>query len=143
MPIPVLDSEPIVFTLLAAQAAALRDRILAVTTVQTDLLWQAADTIARQASLVAELGGQDGGLPDDLASACTAAAKLGEALDDLAFMQAQRADLVRQMAEAIVRVLEHLGAHGPTMSPDQIAAFYVSQDQQEVHDLVIGGETRA
>jgi len=29
------------------------------------------------------------------------------------------------------------------MSPDQIAAFYVSQDQQEVHDLVIGGETRA
>ena len=132
-----------IFTLLAAQAASLRDRIMAVTTVQADLLTQAADTIAHQAALVAELGGQGGGLPDDLAHVCTTAGKLGEALDDLAFMQAQRADLARQMAEAIVQVLELLGVHGTRMSPDQIAAFYVCQDQQDVHDLVLGGNNRA
>jgi hypothetical protein len=132
--------EPTVIDVVAAQVAALRDRIEATTTLQADLLWQAADTLARQAALVAEFAGRAGGLPEDLSESCAAAAELGRTLDDLAFVQTQRADLVRQMAEGIVLALEHIRLHGPALSPDRIAAFYVSQDQHAVHAAVLGGK---
>jgi hypothetical protein len=134
--------QPTVFALLAAQAAAVRDRIESDATAHLGLLWKAADTIAQLVALLDRLARHAGTLPPDLATACASAeaadAELGRALDELAFTQAQRMDLSRQMADGVVLALRGLDAGETTLSPEKISAIYVSQEQRAVHEVALG-----
>ena len=132
-----MQAQPRVFALLAAQVALVRDRIESDASSHVGLLCQAADTVAQFAALLDRLARHAGALPTELEAARVAAAaadaKLTQALDELAFMQAQRTDLSRQMADGVVRALRGLDAGGASLSPEQIAAFFVSQEQHTVH----------
>ncbi len=140
---PVRAPQPSVFALLAAQVAAVRDRIESDATAQVDLLWKAADTLAQLVALLDRLVRHAGTLPAELAAACASAgaadAEFGRALDERAFVQAQRIDLARQMADGVVRALHGLDGEGAALSPEQLAAFYVSQEQRAVHAVALAG----
>jgi len=130
-----------VFALLAAQAAAVRDRIEHDATAHVDLLWKASDSIAQLVALLDRLARHAGTLPLELVASCASAevanAELGRALDERAFMAAQRIDLSRQMADGVVLLLRGLDGAGAALSPDQLAAFYVSQEQHAVHAIAL------
>jgi hypothetical protein len=140
---PVAAPQPSVFALLAAQAAAVRDRIENDATTHVELLWQAADSITQLVALLDRLARHAGTLTPELAASCasaeTANAELGRALDERAFAQAQRVDLSRQMADGVVLALRELDGGGAALSPEQLAAFYVSQEQHAVHAVVLAG----
>jgi hypothetical protein len=129
--------------ILAAQVAALRDRLGAATGI--DLLWRATDALSRLSELVTELT-EPGPAPDPmLLQRCAAAtaghADIGGALDELAFLQAQRQDLAQQMAACVAAALDRLAgeiaADGARLSPAELAATYVSDEQRAVHQEVI------
>ena len=128
--------------MLAAQVALVRDRIESDATAHVGLLCQAADTVARFAALLDRFARHAGALPPELdaarVSAEAAETELTRALDELAFMQAQRTDLSRQMADGVVRALRGLEAGGASFSSEQIAAFFVSQEQHTVHAAALG-----
>jgi hypothetical protein len=65
--------------------------------------------------------------------------ELGRALDERAFVQAQRIDLSRQMADVVVMALRGLDGEGAALSPEQLAAFYVSHEQRVVHAIALAG----
>ncbi|MDO9711857.1 hypothetical protein [Paracraurococcus lichenis] len=135
--------EPAVFAVLAAQTEALRDRIVATTTTQVELLWQAADALTRQAALLTQFADKGAAPQADLAGSCEAATTLGNTLDELAFVQSQRADLLRQMVEGIVTALEHMSATGGALTIEQLAKLYVSQDQLAVHEAIVGSSGKS
>jgi len=143
MPPPAGAVHPTVFALLAAQVAAVRDRIESDATAHLDLLWKAVDTTTQLVALLDRLSSHAGTLPPELATACasaeTAQAELGRALDELAFTQAQRMDLSRQMADAVVLALRCLDAGETSLTPEQIATVYVSQEQRAVHAVALQG----
>jgi hypothetical protein len=138
---PVPTPQPGVFALLAAQAAAVRDRIEIDATAYVDLLWKAADAIAQLGILVDRLTQHAGTLPPELAASCAAAeaanTELGTLLDERAFKQAQNIDLSRQMADGVVVALRGLDEAGAGFSHEQLAASYVSQEQHEVHSVTL------
>jgi hypothetical protein len=147
MPPAARAAQPSVFALLAAQVAAVRDRIETDATGHLDLLWKAADTTTQLVALLDRLSRYAGILPPDLAAACasaeTAKVELGRALDELAFAQAQRMDLSRQMADAVVLALRCLEAGDTSISAEQIATVYVSQEQRAVHAAALQGRNDA
>jgi hypothetical protein len=106
------DGSRVVCAVLAAQMAALRDRIQAFSAVEQ--LWQASDRLAQ--------------LPDP------AAVEIGRGLQDLAFMQAQSQDLVNQTADCVTAALQRLAQASP-IGPEDLQALYVCDDQRRVHDL--------
>ena len=59
-------------------------------------------------------------------------------LESLAFTQAQRNDFTCQTVDCVVTALERLAVAdvpvGARLSPDDLAALYVSEDQRQVHD---------
>jgi hypothetical protein len=140
---PVPNPQPGVFALLAAQAAAVRDRIENDSTTHVDLLWKAADSITQLVALLDRLVRHAGTLPPELAASCASAGasntELGRALDERAFVQAQRIDLSRQMADVVVMALRGLDGEGAALSPEQLTAFYVSHEQREVHAIALAG----
>ena len=140
---PVPAPQPSVFVLLAAQAAAVRDRIENDATTNVDLLWQAADSIAQLVALLDRLVRHAGTLTPELAASCASAeaanTELGRALDERAFAQAQRIDLSRQMADGVVLALRGLDDGGAGLSHEQLAASYVSEEQREVHAVALAG----
>jgi hypothetical protein len=138
---PLVSTLPSVFALLAAQAAAVRDRIETDATVHVALLWKAADSIAQLVALLDRLIRHAGTLTPELAASCASAesanAELGRALDERAFAQAQSIDLSRQMADGVVLALLKLDGGDAALSPEQLAAFYVSREQRAVHAVVL------
>ena len=132
---------PSIFVLLAAQAAAVRDRIENDATSIVDLLWRAADSIAQLVALLDRLTRHAGTLPPELAASCGSAkaaiTDLGRMLDERAFTQAQTNDLSRQMADAVVLALRALDEGGAKLSPEELAASYVSHEQREVHSVTL------
>lgn len=142
-----MEVQPRIFALLAAQVALVRDRIESEATVHVGLLCQAADTVARFAALLDRFARHAGALPPELkealASAAAADAELTQALDELACVQAQKTDLSRQMADGVVRALCRLDAGGAPLSPEQIAAFFVSQEQHAVHAAALRKGSKA
>ena len=137
-------SERLVFAILAAQVAALRDRI--DTSAGVDLLWRTTDVLAQLSGLVLELlrdrAAPDPELDAQCAAAVSAETEIRRSLDELAFLQAQHSDFARQVADGVVTALKCLAAAdgpvGARLSPDDLAARYVSEDQRKVHDAVIG-----
>src|SRR5580704_6449474 len=111
-----MPAQPGVFALLAAQVALVRDRIESDATAHVGLLFQAADTLAQFGALLDRFARHAGALPPELEAARVSAAAadvdLTRALNELAFAQAQRADLSRQMADGVVRALRVLDAGG-------------------------------
>jgi hypothetical protein len=141
-PRPAAEGEErLVCAVLAAQAAALRDRIESGSTVE--MLWNASDVVGGLVKLIRE---QASALPLDpvLAAQCetTLSMVLGvsDTLNDLAFAQAQRVDFDRQMADCVVTALERLALadapRGARLPIDELAALYVSEEQRRVHGEV-------
>ena len=136
-------SERLVCAVLAAQVAAIRDCV--DTAEGADLLWRTGDLLARLSALVVELGHRcqvpDPELDEQCAAAVAAEAEVSTALDALAFLQSQRHDLARQMADCVVTALVRLAADqdpaaGNRLSPEDLAALYVCEAQRRTHEAV-------
>jgi hypothetical protein len=132
--------EHLVCAVLAAQVAALRDRI--DTGAMVELLWQTSDALSQLSGLVAKLAQRcsfsDDGLKKQCAAAVAAEGEIRRSLESLAFQQAQRNDFTCQTVDCVVSALERLadiGAPvGNRLSVNDLAALYVSEDQRDVHD---------
>jgi len=143
MQVKTETGERMVCAVLAAQVAAIRDRFDADPTVQ--LLWRTTDMISLLSDLLGELAEgrptTNATLTRRVTTAVAEAAEISQALDGLALMQAQRDDFGRQMADCVVTALERLASAeapaGARLSPAELAALYVSEDQRAVHDSVI------
>jgi hypothetical protein len=133
-------SEQIACVVLAAQVAALRDRIDTGATV--DLLWRTSDVLAQLSKLVVEFANRcsqsDPDLNRQCKSAVAAEAEISRSLESLAFEQAQRNDFTCQTVDCVVTALNRLAAAdlpaGARLSPDDLCALYVSEDQRLVHE---------
>jgi hypothetical protein len=134
--------EHLVCAVLAAQVAELRGRIDTGTTVE--LLWQTSDVLSRLSGLVLEFakrcGESDPNLNQECNAAIAAEAEISRSLESLAFEQAQRNDFTCQTVDCVVTALERLAVAdvpvGKRLSPSDLAALYVSEDQRKVHDAV-------
>jgi hypothetical protein len=114
--------------ILAAQTEALRERIAG--SLIFARLTDCADLLATVSSQ----------LPPGSDSA-TAAARLDQALDDLAFYDAQQRDWARQTADLVARALKLLAAGEAdpeqTLSLSRLLGLYVSDDQRRLHAAVL------
>ncbi len=135
-------SERLICAVLAAQVAAIRDRIDNSYTVE--LLWRTLDLISELSALVLELS-QPGSTGDSgriarCSSVLAVETEISRTLEDVVFQQTQHQDGTRQMVECVMTVLEQMAAEdtegGSLPSPSDIAALYVSEEQQRVHDAV-------
>jgi hypothetical protein len=132
--------EHLVCAVLAAQVAELRGRIDTGTTVE--LLWQTSDVLSRLSGLVLEFAKRcrdsDPNLNQECNAAIAAEAEISRSLESLAFEQAQRNDFTCQTVDCVVTALERLAVTdvpvGTRLSPSDLAALYVSEDQRKVHD---------
>lgn len=135
-------SERLVCAVLAAQVAAIRDRIDNGFTVE--LLWRTVDLISELSGLVHELSQHgiagDSGRIARCSSVLAVETEISRTLEDVVFQQTQHQDGTRQMVECVMTVLEQMAAEDPeggsVPSPSDIAALYVSEEQQRVHDAV-------
>jgi hypothetical protein len=133
-------SENLVCAVLAAQVAELRGRIDTGATVE--LLWQTSDVLSRLSGLVLEFAKRcsdsDPNLNEECNAAVAAEAEISRSLESLAFTQAQRNDFTCQTVDCVVTALERLAVTdvpvGARLSPNDLAALYVSEDQRQVHD---------
>lgn len=133
-------SEHLVCAVLAAQVAELRGRIDTGATVE--LLWQTTDVLSQLSGLVVELAKRchesDGELSAQCNTAVAAEIEIRRSLESLAFTQAQRNDFTCQTVDCVVTALERMAVTdepaGARLSPDDLAALYVSEDQRLVHD---------
>ena len=130
----------LVQAILAAQIAVVRDRIENSETI--DLMWRTTDVLARLAGLVPELARRNPGA--DMERQCTAAignmTDISKSLDDMAFVQAQRQDFTRQMADCVATALARLAAQGAgdsRFSPDDLLKLYVCAEQRDVHETAL------
>jgi len=131
-----VENDRLVLIILAAQVAAVRERIENSETI--DLMWRTTDVLARLAGLVPELARRNPGA--DMERQCTAAignmTDISKSLDDMAFVQAQRQDFTRQMADCVAIALARLAAPG-NFAPDDLAKLYVCAEQRETHDTAL------
>jgi hypothetical protein len=129
-----------VCAVLAAQVAVLRDRIHAGSAVE--FLWHASDTLARLAGLVTEQSrratARDEVLEAECATAMASVAHISGTLENLAFVQAQGHDYTRQMADCVVTALQRIAGPGNRLTPADLVALYVCEDQHRVHGEVAG-----
>jgi hypothetical protein len=129
---PFAQDSRLLCAILAAQAAALRERIAG--SVMFERLMRCADLLATLASQLP---------PGSEPSA--AAAQLGQALDELAFYDAQQQDWARQTADLVAGALKLLGTaeEDPqqTLSLTRLLGLYVSDDQRQLHAAVLAERT--
>jgi len=131
-------SEHLVCAVLAAQVAELRDRIDGGATVE--LLWRTSEVLMQLSDLVRELATRchDSELQAQCTTVVAAEAEVSRSIESLAFEQAQRNDFTCQTVDCVVTALERLavtdGPVGNRISPDELAALYVSEEQRKVHD---------
>jgi hypothetical protein len=133
--------EHLVCAVLAAQVAELRGRIDSGATVE--LLWRTSDMLSRLSGLVLEFAKRcsdsDQELNEQCNTAVAAEVEISQSLESLAFEQAQRNDFTCQTVDCVVTALERLAATdvpvGKRLSPDGLAALYVSEEQRKVHDV--------
>jgi hypothetical protein len=143
MQVTIDTDEHLVCAVLAAQVAVLRNRIDSGATVE--LLWQASDVLSQLSGLVLELLSRcpdtDAALHEQCQTLVAAKVVVDRSIDGLAFGLAQRNDFTCQTVDCIVTALGRLADTdapiGARLSPDDLAALYVSVDQREVHDAVI------
>ena len=132
--------EYLVCAVLAAQVGELRGRIDTGATVE--LLWRTTDVLSQLSGLVVELAKRchdsDLALSEQCNTAVAAEVEISRSLESLAFEQAQRNDFTCQTVDCVVTALERLAVTdvpaGERLSPNDLAALYVSEDQRLVHD---------
>nr|WP_321984559.1 hypothetical protein [uncultured Lichenicoccus sp.] len=137
-------SERLVCAVLAAQVAAMRDR--SDIEALLDLVWRAIETLATLSHLVTSLAARVPGLGDSLldqsSTGVADAAAMRASLEALAFLETQRHDFGRQVADCVVRALESLAASDPPpggrLTPRALCDLYVCEEQRRVHDSAIG-----
>ena len=139
-------NERIVCAILAEQVAALRERM--DSTSIFELLWRTSALLSWLSGLLGDVSAQSShaGHPNPVMDrereeAITEIAEIRRALDDLAFLQAQRQDFAKQIADCVVIALERMAVAempaGTSFSSADLAALYVSADQRKLHDEVI------
>lgn len=139
-------NERIVCAILAEQVAALRERMDATTAF--DLLWRTSALLSWLSGLLSDVSAHfahsthaNPVLERERAEAITEIAEIRRALDDLAFLQAQRQDFAKQIADCVVTALERMALAqmpvGTSFSSADLAALYVSDDQRKLHEDVI------
>ncbi len=144
-------NERIVCAILAEQVAALRERMDSTATFE--LLWRTSALLSWLSGLLGDVSAQSAHAASVNAShpnpvlerereeAITEIAEIRRALDDLAFLQAQRHDFAKQIADCVVIALERMAVAempaGTSFSSADLAALYVSADQRKLHDDVI------
>ena len=137
-PVAVQPNERVVCAVLSAQAADLRDRIDTGATI--DLLLRTTDLLSSLSTLVFTLSHRAGAADPQLTKQCSdsvaAATEINQVVDNLAFVHAQRQDFARQLADCLVTALDRLAKTGTRLSPDELAALYVSEDQRQIHAAV-------
>lgn len=136
-------SERLVCAVLAAQVAALRDR----TDIDAllEVVWQATDTLASLSGLVTSLASRETALEGslfDLSSRAVAdAGAVRASLEALAFLESQRHDFGRQVADCVVIALERLAMMGAPpgdpLTAAALAELYVCEEQRQVHAAAI------
>ena len=142
MPDASENSDRLVCAVLAAQVAALRDRMADLSAVE--LIWQTTDLLTRLSALLLEA--TQHGLSALLTERCVAAVQaeeaMGRSLAAVALDQSQRQDYACQMADCVTTALQRLSATaapaGGRLSIEDLAALYVSEDQRSVHRAVTG-----
>ena len=137
-------NERLVCAILAEQVSALRDRM--DTKAAFDLLWRTGALLSWLSGLLGEVYR----VSTCRRARCSNASarkpslklpKFAAALDDLAFVQAQRQDFARQIADCVVTALERMAVaempEGTSFSSSDLAQLYVSEDQRKLHEAVI------
>lgn len=140
-------NERIVCAILAEQVAALRERMDASSAF--DLLWRTSALLSWLSGLLGNVSAHGASysthtnpvLERERAEAITEIAEIKRALDDLAFLQAQRQDFAKQIADCVVTALERMAVAemppGTSFSSADLAALYVSADQRKLHEDVL------
>lgn len=139
-------NERIVCAILAEQVATLRERMDA--TSAFDLLWRTSALLSWLSGLLGDVSAHSAHsshanpvLERERAEAITEIAEIRRALDDLAFLQAQRQDFAKQIADCVVIALERMAVAemppGTSFSSTDLAALYVSDDQRKLHEAVV------
>lgn len=139
-------NERIVCAILAEQVATLRERMDATTAF--DLLWRTSALLSWLSGLLGDISAQSGKpahanpvLEREREEAITEIAEIRHALGELAFVQAQRQDFAKQIADCVVIALERMAVAempaGTSFSSSNLAALYVSADQRKLHEDVI------
>ncbi len=141
-PMPPEASDRLICAVLAAQVAELHDRIEGDTTVE--LLWRATEVLSSLSGLVQDLGPQVGPSDPDMAERCAVAvaaeAEISRLIGAQAFVQAQRQDFARQVADCVVTALSRMAADptpGARFTAEDLAALYVCEEQRAAHKLVM------
>lgn len=141
--------ERVVCAILAEQVAALRERMDA--TNAFDLLWRTSALLSWLSGLLGDMSAHadhadhathpNPVLARERTEAITEIAEIRRALDDLAFLQAQRQDFAKQIADCVVTALERMAVAqmpaGMSFSSTDLAALYVSDDQRQLHETVL------
>lgn len=139
-------NERIVCAILAEQVATLRERMDA--SAAFDLLWRTSALLSWLSGLLSDGAAHVSPSPHanpvrerERTEAITEIAEIRRALDDLAFLQAQRQDFAKQIADCVVIALERMAVAemppGTSFSSSDLAALYVSDDQRKLHDNVM------
>ncbi len=136
-------NERIVCAILAEQVAALRERMDA--TAAFDLLWRTSALLSWLSGLLSDASAHASHanpvLDRERSEAITEIAEIRRALDDLAFLQAQRQDFAKQIADCVVTALERMAVAempaGTSFSSKDLAALYVSDEQRKLHEGVL------
>ncbi len=130
--------ERIVCAILAEQVAILRAKTDAMPAF--DLLWRTTALLSWLSGLLADVDHAQAAhnpvLERERAEALAEIAQIRHGLDELAFLQAQRHDFARQIAECVETALTRMAGEAKFSSGD-LAALYVSDDQRRLHDDVI------
>ncbi len=137
------SNERLVCAILAEQVAALRDRMDA--NAAFDLLWRTSALLSWLSGLLSDSSHNaphaNPVLDRERAEAITEIAEIRHALDELAFLQAQRQDFAKQIADCVVIALEQMAVAemppGTSFSSADLAALYVSDEQRKLHEAVV------
>ncbi|GAN80042.1 hypothetical protein [Acidocella aminolytica] len=136
-------NEKLVCAILAEQVAHLRDRMDA--SAAFDLLWRTTALLSWLSGLLTDINRQavqpSPVLERERAEAITEIGEIRRQLDHLAFVEAQRQDFARQIADCVIVALERMSEakmpEGAHFSSSDLAKLYVSDDQRQLHEEVL------
>ena len=149
LPSPPEANEQLVCAILAEQVSTLRDRMDA--SQAFDLLWRTSALLSWVSVLLGDLGRHSTHanpvLERERSEAVTEISEIRRALDELAFVQAQRQDFTKQIADCVVTALERMAVAqmpaGTHFSSADLAELYVSAEQRALHEAVVERLTNA
>ncbi|WP_026439258.1 hypothetical protein [Acidocella facilis] len=136
-------NEKLVCAILAEQVAHLRDKMDASDAF--DLLWRTSALLSWLSGLLADINRQSPQaspvVERERNEAISEIAEIRRKLDHLAFVEAQRQDFAKQIADCVIVALERMSdaqmPPGTHFASADLAALYVSEDQRRLHEEVL------